>query len=224
MAVSNNATLAFNRNNDVTFGGVVSGAGAVRQIGPGKTTLTGASTYTGATTVEAGTLFVNGSITSNVTVKDGATFGGSGLVNANITLESGTRLEAVASLDAKNLTWNPGATLVFSLGDGTNDFLALTGALTKGVTGTGGFAIDFVDAGWEVGQTYTLIQFASTTMAGDELTYTNGDRFAGYFTMDGDSLAFTLTAVPEPSTYAIGIAALLGGMILAHRRRALARN
>ena len=54
--VTNNATLAFNRSNGLTFGGVISGSGAVQQLGPGTTTLTANNTYTGGTVVNAGIL------------------------------------------------------------------------------------------------------------------------------------------------------------------------
>ena len=54
--IANNGTLAFNRSNAQSFGGVISGSGAVQQLGPGTTTLTGANTYTGGTTVNAGIL------------------------------------------------------------------------------------------------------------------------------------------------------------------------
>jgi fibronectin-binding autotransporter adhesin len=54
--VVNGATLAFNRSDAVTFGGVVSGTGSLNQIGAGTTILTGANTYTGGTTIAAGVL------------------------------------------------------------------------------------------------------------------------------------------------------------------------
>ncbi|MFC7398203.1 autotransporter-associated beta strand repeat-containing protein [Chelatococcus sp. GCM10030263] len=69
--VTNNATLAFNRSDSSTFGGVVSGTGDLQQIGTGTTILTGESSYTGGTTIAAGTLQLgdggtSGSITGNV--------------------------------------------------------------------------------------------------------------------------------------------------------------
>lgn len=54
--VVNNATLAFDRSNLLTFGGLISGSGAVNQIGPGTTVFTANNTYTGLTTISAGRL------------------------------------------------------------------------------------------------------------------------------------------------------------------------
>ncbi|HEY4250010.1 MAG TPA: autotransporter outer membrane beta-barrel domain-containing protein [Roseomonas sp.] len=54
--VLNNGTLVFNRAGTLTFGGVISGTGAVRQDGPGVTVLAGANTYAGPTAVNAGVL------------------------------------------------------------------------------------------------------------------------------------------------------------------------
>ena len=45
--VVNNGALAFNRSDAIIFGGVISGAGTLRQEGSGTLTLTGANTYTG---------------------------------------------------------------------------------------------------------------------------------------------------------------------------------
>jgi autotransporter-associated beta strand protein len=54
--VTNNATLAFNRTDEVTFANLVSGTGAVIQSGAGITTLTAANEFNGLTTISAGTL------------------------------------------------------------------------------------------------------------------------------------------------------------------------
>ncbi|HEY4202131.1 MAG TPA: autotransporter outer membrane beta-barrel domain-containing protein [Devosiaceae bacterium] len=69
--VADEGTLAFNRNNAYTFSGIVSGTGALRQIGTGTTILTAANTYTGGTTITDGTLQLGdgtttGSIMGNV--------------------------------------------------------------------------------------------------------------------------------------------------------------
>ncbi|RAO75897.1 hypothetical protein CA260_17885 [Dyella jiangningensis] len=56
--VTDNASLAFNRSDNLAFSGIVSGSGAMAQLGTGKLTLTGANTYAGGTMVNAGTLEV----------------------------------------------------------------------------------------------------------------------------------------------------------------------
>jgi fibronectin-binding autotransporter adhesin len=56
--VVDNATLAFDRSDTVTFGGVISGVGAVSQIGAGAVTLTADNAYSGGTSLDAGTLIV----------------------------------------------------------------------------------------------------------------------------------------------------------------------
>jgi autotransporter-associated beta strand protein len=53
--VIDNGTLVFNRTDSYTFGGVVSGSGAVRQSGTGTLTLININTYTGGTTINSGT-------------------------------------------------------------------------------------------------------------------------------------------------------------------------
>ncbi|MFB9263711.1 autotransporter-associated beta strand repeat-containing protein [Bradyrhizobium erythrophlei] len=54
--VFNNGVLAFSRADTMSFGGNISGFGAVNQIGGGTTILTGTNTYAGNTFIQAGTL------------------------------------------------------------------------------------------------------------------------------------------------------------------------
>ena len=62
--VANNGTLAFNRSDNVTFGGTVSGSGMLVQLGSGILTLTADNTYSGNTIVAAGSLEVGNGGTS----------------------------------------------------------------------------------------------------------------------------------------------------------------
>jgi outer membrane autotransporter protein len=65
--ILNNGTLAFNRSDTASFDGVISGNGAVQQMGPGVTALTGTNTYSGITTILNGTLQVgNGGTTGTL--------------------------------------------------------------------------------------------------------------------------------------------------------------
>jgi autotransporter-associated beta strand protein len=65
--VTNNATLAFNRSDDSSFAGIISGGGNVVKQGAGMLTLTGANKYTGGTTISGGMLSIgNGGTTGSV--------------------------------------------------------------------------------------------------------------------------------------------------------------
>ena len=214
---STDSILYFTQTNATTFAPSITGPGHVTQSGIGRTTLTGTSTYTGATVVDGGTLLVDGSITSNVTV-NGATLGGSGRVGT-IVLNDGATLapgDSIGTLTATSLTWSAGAQFVFELGATTSDLLDLSGALTK--SGTGTFAFNFADAGWTEGRTYTLIDFGSTNFSASDFGYLNGGGFNGTFAFDGSTLTFQLVAIPEPSTCALGIIALLVCTVFLRRR------
>ena len=60
--VVNNAALAFNRSDSVTYGGIIYGSGSVTQQGTGRLILTGASSYSGVTNVQSGVLQINGGV------------------------------------------------------------------------------------------------------------------------------------------------------------------
>ncbi|HVJ02212.1 MAG TPA: autotransporter-associated beta strand repeat-containing protein, partial [Sphingomonas sp.] len=90
--VLNNGTLTVNRSDQLTFAGLVSGTGALVQMGTGTTVLTGANSYTGTTDVSAGTLFVNGNqsaATGLTSVAPGATLGGIGTIGGDVSIADG---------------------------------------------------------------------------------------------------------------------------------------
>ncbi len=58
-AVTNNASLIFNRGNAMTVASVISGTGSITQSGAGTTSLTAANTFSGGTTLAAGGLSIS---------------------------------------------------------------------------------------------------------------------------------------------------------------------
>jgi outer membrane autotransporter protein len=182
--VTNNGALAFNRSDTVAFPGLISGSGAVNQIGAGTTILTADNTYTGGTTISAGTLQLgnggtSGAILGNV-VDNGAlafnrsdvqTFAGqisgSGVVNqigtgttiltANNTYTGGT------AISAGTLQLGNGGTTGAILGDVANN-----GALTFNRSDVQTF-VGQISGGGVVNQIGT-----GTTILTADNTYTGG--------------------------------------------------
>ncbi|MCL2457906.1 MAG: autotransporter-associated beta strand repeat-containing protein [Desulfobulbus sp.] len=62
ITTSSGATIAFNRSDDISYGGIISGFGSLAQDGMGILTLSGANTYSGDTMVSAGTLKITGAL------------------------------------------------------------------------------------------------------------------------------------------------------------------
>src|SRR5262245_12084867 len=102
--IVNNAQLTFNRSDNLTYGGQISGFGAVTKIGAGTLTLTGNSTHLGGTFVSGGRLLVNGSVGS-VFVAAGGTLGGTGTVG-NTTVFPGGIVAPGNSIGQLNLGGN----------------------------------------------------------------------------------------------------------------------
>jgi len=131
--VIDNGTLAFDRSDLVTYGGVVSGTGNLTQLGSGTLILTGANTYTGTTTVNNGSLIVDGSIASSQTlVNSGALLGGHGTIGGNLVNSGivGQRNSPGTLTIGGNYTQNASGTLRIGVGGlaaGQHDLLAVNG-------------------------------------------------------------------------------------------------
>jgi T5SS/PEP-CTERM-associated repeat protein len=238
-----NATLAANTTSTVntsgynaTWSGVLDGAGGLAKDGPGMFTLSAANTYTGLTTVQQGKLNVTGSLAGDVLVQTGATLTGNGVTTGDLTTQPGGVISPAygtgANLTAKDFTWggstNGNATAIFqlSLVDNTASVLALTGNFIKG-TGTT-FKFDFQLSGGgspETPRVYNLITFAGLEDEGNglftvgDLTYTGlRPNYSGYFTLNPNSLTFTV--VPEPAVgAALAGLAVLGAAAWRRRKR-----
>jgi autotransporter family porin len=86
--IVDNGTLVFNRSDTVVYAGAISGTGALVQQGTGSVVLSNVHTYSGNTTVNAGSLVLASGAqladTAQVTVMQGATFGGYGAVGGKV--------------------------------------------------------------------------------------------------------------------------------------------
>ncbi len=235
--VTNNGVLGFNRSDALTYAGVISGSGSVRQLGTGVTTLTGAHTYTGGTTVSSGGLLVNGTLASGVTVS-GGTLGGSGTIHGATLIQSGGILAPGNS--PGTLTFGNGLTLagtyLWELGGlstegvGTNfDQIRVTGGAVD-LTGAslslslGDFAPS-ADAFWTSNRSWAILDATgASSVAGtfaitnDQSVWSEWGSFSTVTTSTGVDLQWS--AIPEPSAFA-GLAGLgaLGFAALRRRRR-----
>nr|WP_242488218.1 autotransporter domain-containing protein [Pseudomonas sp. TH34] len=148
VATSTGTTLAFDHSDPYAFGGVISGAGALNQMGSGTLVLTGdSSAFTGASDVVAGTLEVDGKLGGTLTVGSGATLSGIGTVGTT-TLASGAILAPgnsatpVGTLNVNgNLTFAPGSTYQVQIPPGSS-----TSSLVN-VSGTANLAGSVVHLG-----------------------------------------------------------------------------
>ncbi len=244
----NNGTLIFNRSNNSTYGGVLSGSGAVTKLGAGTLTFSGTSSYTGATSVDDGTLIVNGKLGATATtIYSGATLSGSGSILGPVTVLASGTLDpgiGVGSLTVGSL----------SLVAGSTTLIEITGSsagLYDQIIGTGPGSVDYGGA-------------MHITMSGSYANYTGFDLYSNFTGRNGNfssialnatgeyaDLAFTddnndgvwttgwtrnnqqlrfttstgaLVVVPEPSTCVLALMGLgAGWRLVRHRRRATTR-
>jgi fibronectin-binding autotransporter adhesin len=188
----------------------------IRSTGAGGTlTLNGTTIVSHEIDIEAGTLTGTGTIgVTRLGAEHVRVFAGAALAPGN---------GGIGTLTVQNdhFTWSSndstaGMLYELSVGDNSSDQLTITraglaaneGGFLKG-TGSA-FLFDFT--GGKLGETYTLVNFDTTTFSvGD---FAVGSGIGGNFTLNSTSLQFT--AVPEPgSTALLG----LGAIALLFRRR-----
>lgn len=207
------------------------GKGGLIKVGDGVLRLSGTSVYNGPTIVAEGGLIVTGSVANSMLteVRSGAWLGGSGTtaaieIHPGAVLAPGTSIGALNTQDNGNgyFLWNGESSSIgqlhFELStlDNTSDQLNL--GVSEFLKGTGSvFMFDFLNTQGKVGETYTLVQFGSTTFASaSEFSYTSlGGGNSGYFTLNAGNLQFTV--IPEPAT--VGVLGLTALALLGRRRR-----
>jgi len=220
-------TLVFNGNLNSTGVGVIVSAGTFALNGA-------ASSYTGTTTVNGGTLLINGAKTGTgtVAVNSTGTLAGSGTVGGAVTAASGSFLSAGASsgtagtltfsstLDISGLAAGTGG-LLFDLGaTGSSDKISLTsGALSigSGVLDWNDFSFSAL-GGYGAG-TYTLFSTSTSIVGtmGSNLSGTIGG-LSGALSISGNDIVLTVTAIPEPATYAMLAGITILGVAFWRRR------
>jgi outer membrane autotransporter protein len=113
--VVNNATVAFNRSNDLTVANVISGSGGLRKTGAGRLELTGANSYTGGT-------FIGGELLASADANLGAPTGDIAFSNGTLVLGSSFDLAA-----GRRLVMNLGSGVIDTNGHDMTVRSALTG-------------------------------------------------------------------------------------------------
>lgn len=137
--VGTDGTLAFDRSDDVTFAGSISGAGTVQKLGTNTLTLTGdSSAFTGTTSVAGGVLNLAGSLGGALALSQGAVLTGTGSLGG-VTVASDTTVtpggdNAIGTFNVNgNLAFAAGsAYVVNTAADGSSDTVNVTGTATLG--------------------------------------------------------------------------------------------
>ncbi len=214
-----------------TFSGTIGDGSVANAIslvknGLGTQVLSGTNTYHGTTTVNQGALFINGSITSPVTVTGGL-LGGSGTIIGDVTVNGGTISAGTSpghlTLNASLVSLN--ATLLAELGgtgQGTTyDWIEVIGQVTL----AGLIDVDFVNSFIAApGMSFDILTasggITNPTLSGVAFDYYGADFgwpwVAEIVSLGGSAEALRLTASPEPATLTL---LALGGLALLRRRR-----
>jgi autotransporter-associated beta strand protein len=199
------STLTLGDNNQTTTyaGTIIDGTGTVRivKIGQGIQTFSGLNTYTGGTAVDAGTLAIGNSFT--MTGANRISIAGTGLAGTNYATVRNTAgtLTFGGTLDI-NIT----ASLVG--GESFNLFTASGGAL----------AGDFGTTAGNVSLTGLYIASLTNNGSGIWTGTASGLDFT-FSTSGGNAGILSVSAVPEPSTYAALFGTLVLGVAITQRRR-----
>jgi fibronectin-binding autotransporter adhesin len=229
--IANNGAMVVKTSSNQTFGGAITGSGALYQLGSGVTTLAAANSYSGPTAILAGVLALpapasisqspaislgNGA-TLDVTAQganfhlvSGQTLSGAGNYNVSGTMnaDSGSFIlpggaTSYGTLNIGALSLNSGGTLMYDFGSG-RDLIKV--ANSNGLNLAGG-GIDLYQADgvtqFSMPGTYTLMEYAGNLGgAAGNLSVLNPTASQSYaFTATGGSVNLTIT---NPNTWTGG--------------------
>ena len=192
-AITDNATIAFNRSDfitDTNFG-VITGVGNLAKRGAGILTLSKAHTFSGATLIEAGTLALtnSGAIlnSSNVIISAGGLLDVSGATGGAMTLANAKKISGFGSVRG-NFTIGGGATLSPGGSIGT---LTFSNSLTFAANSTNFFKISKAPLTNDVAKIFGTLTNGGTLIvtnisgsalaAGDTFKLFNAVNYTGSF-------------------------------------------
>lgn len=177
ITIASGATLAFNRNNEVSYNGIIAGDGELLQSGDGTLILNGSSPdYNGITKVNNGILFIgstedysNAELGGNVNINNNAILQGFGKIGGTLTLNDSATLSPGASIgviNVSNYTQNPETTYYVEINQaGEGDLLDVVN--TADLAGT--LSID-MSQGFNHDITYNVINAAIINGKFDNVT------------------------------------------------------
>jgi autotransporter-associated beta strand protein len=206
---------------DMILSGVISGQGSLTKNASNTVTLSAANTYSGDTTVSAGTLELANTSgaalgsTGSVSVTSGATL----LISQNQQVNN----TATVSLSGGTIRTASGINETFgNLSVTGNSFLdfGTTSYANANTIGFGTYTTSALLAidNFNFGSTMT---FKSNLSSADLATFSFTNGGIASSSWDADTSTFTITAIPEPSTYLVAVG-LIGLMLWPLRRRAAA--
>lgn len=232
-----NLTTDFARISGVISGPVSAiGGTPLVKAGPGLLQFTATNTYVGQTIVLDGTLVVTSSgainAASQISVKPGAAFGGSGSVGQVIVESLGELLLQSDIVDANGLsatsvTLGEDSTIEVTLGT-LNGMLTTPNFLAESGLTNINLDLNYSGNGLTIGQTLTLVDYTATNFnTSDVSQFTINNVGPGLlegtvFWDTGDtSLKFTITnAIPEPATWLLlGLGSFLAAGLKLRRFR-----
>jgi autotransporter-associated beta strand protein/T5SS/PEP-CTERM-associated repeat protein len=233
-----------NASTALTITSAISGVGSLNKTGAGKLILTGANTYAGPTIVDGGTLLVSnttgsGTGAGGATVNSTATLGGTGTIAGSINVAAGGTLSPGASIGTLatgavlfqdstsvlalelNLGATPAADLLSVTGSVTlsNSVLSLSlsnapDPLSFGAPKT--FLILSNDADDPVSGLFgSIAGLPSGYTATADYAYIGTDAVGR--TGDGNDIAITISAVPEPASGSLFLSAIAAMIWVANR-------